>query len=118
MKYETWLEAFNTLDANEKVDIHNNWAYENNPDEVIYDFDDDFFNTFFEGKPLEAVRSCFFGDIKNWGDEFIRFNGYGNLESISQYCVQDYMDEEELFNYPECWESYIDDDGEEDEEEF
>jgi hypothetical protein len=51
----------------------------------VYDFDDDFFSMFFEGKPVEAARATFFGNIQNWMDEYIRFNGYGNLESLSSY---------------------------------
>ncbi len=52
---------------------------------AAYDFDDDFFDTYFEGKPMEAVRATFFGNVQNWSDEYIRFNGYGNLESLSDY---------------------------------
>lgn len=54
----------------------------------VYDFDDDFFDTYFEGKPEEAARATFFGNIENWMDEYIRFNGYGNLESLSDYQYQ------------------------------
>jgi hypothetical protein len=52
---------------------------------AVYDFDDDFFDTYFEGKPEEAARATFFGKIQNWMDDYIRFNGYGNLESLSEY---------------------------------
>lgn len=54
----------------------------------VYEFDDEFFNTFFEGKPLEAARATYFGSIDNWNDEYIRFNGYGNLESLSDYAYE------------------------------
>lgn len=53
-----------------------------------YEFDEDFFDTFFAGKVIEAVRATFFGDIQNWSDEYIRFNGYGNLESLSEYAYE------------------------------
>lgn len=46
--------------------------------------DEYFFNTFFEGKPMEAVRAAFYGDY-NPDDEYVHFNGYGNLESLSEY---------------------------------
>ena len=39
-------------------------------------------------KPSEIIRSLFFGDIDegvNWINARIRFNGYGNLEIISEY---------------------------------
>lgn len=51
----------------------------------VHEFDDDFFNTYFEGKPEEAARATHFGEIESWTDEYIRFNGYGNLESLSDY---------------------------------
>lgn len=43
-------------------------------------FDDDFFDTFFYRKPMEAALAVHFGNI-NWSDEWIRFNSYGNLIS-------------------------------------
>lgn len=50
----------------------------------VQPFDKDFFDNYFSDK-MEVARATFFGDIKNWMDEYIRFNGYGNLESLSQY---------------------------------
>lgn len=49
----------------------------------IYTFDDEFFNTMFSC-PAEAVRAAFFGNIQNWRDEYIYFDGYGNLQSITE----------------------------------
>lgn len=54
-------------------------------DYEIHDFDEDFFSTYFEGRPEEAARATFFGNIQNWMDAYIRFDGYGNLESLSSY---------------------------------
>ncbi len=51
----------------------------------VHEFDDEFFDTYFEGNPTEAVRATFFGEIKNWNDEYIRFNGYGNLETLNEW---------------------------------
>ena len=44
-------------------------------------FDDDFWETYFKDDPHEAARATYFGNIQNWNDEYIRFNGYGNLET-------------------------------------
>ena len=49
--------------------------------------DDDFFNTFFSNKPMEAVRSAYYGNY-NYCDEYVRFNGYGNLESFNQWQLE------------------------------
>lgn len=57
-----------------------------------YEFNDDFFNTWFDGNPLEASRATFFGEIQNWNDEYIRFNGYGSLESLTDYQYQEELE--------------------------
>lgn len=54
----------------------------------VRDFDDDFFSTYFDGNPEEAARATFFGDIQSWMDDYIRFNGYGNLESLNSYQLE------------------------------
>lgn len=62
----------------------------------IYDNDEGFFDLFFEGKPMEAVRATQYGNY-NYMDEYVRFNGYGNVESLDQWKVnkeiEDYIDE-------------------------
>ena len=45
--------------------------------------DEDFFNTYFEGRAMEAVRAAHYGDYE-FTDEYVRFNGYGNLETLSE----------------------------------
>lgn len=50
----------------------------------IHENDEEFFNVFFEGNPNEAVRASHYGDYR-YMDEYVRFNGYGNLESLSKY---------------------------------
>ena len=49
----------------------------------MYPFDEDFFQEAFTD-PDEAARATFFGDIKNWSDDYIGFNAYGNLVSMSE----------------------------------
>lgn len=51
----------------------------------VYEFDDEFFSMMFEGRPEEAARATFFGNIQNWMDDYIRINGHGNLESLNEY---------------------------------
>lgn len=62
----------------------------------VHENDEEFFNIFFEGKPMEAVRASFYGDYR-YMDEYVRFNGYGNLESLDEYAyereMKDYIDE-------------------------
>lgn len=47
-------------------------------------FDEEFFEIFFSS-PMEIARATYFGNISNWMDEYIRFNAYGNLESMSKW---------------------------------
>ena len=49
--------------------------------------DEEFFNTFFYNNPTEAVRSAYYGDY-NYCDDYVRFNGYGNLESFNDYDLE------------------------------
>lgn len=48
-------------------------------DVVIYENDEEFFNTFFNS-PMDAVRAAVYGEY-NFMDKYVTFNGYGNLKS-------------------------------------
>ena len=69
----------------------------------FWENDGEFFETYFESK-LDAVRATFYGDYKFY-DDYVRFNGYGNLESFSEYDmieeIKDSIDEivENLIEY-------------------
>lgn len=51
----------------------------------VYSFDEEFFELYFSGNVIDAVRATYFGNIQNWRDEYIRFNAYGNLESMNEW---------------------------------
>lgn len=51
---------------------------------AVYENDDEFFQIYFESKVMEAVRAVSYGDY-NYMDEYVRFNGYGNIESLTEY---------------------------------
>lgn len=53
----------------------------------FYENDEEFFSMMFEGKPMEAVRAAHYGEY-NYNDYYVRFNGYGNLESFSEYDLE------------------------------
>ena len=61
-----------------------------------YENDEEFFNMFFPNNPMEAVRSSYYGNY-NYCDKYVRFNGYGNLESFNDYDLEnkykDYIDD-------------------------
>ena len=72
----------------------------------VYNNDDEFFDMFFEGNPMEVARAIYYGDY-NYNDEYIKFNGYGNLESFSEYDYKELLEEnieeitENLIEYAE-----------------
>lgn len=114
---EQFKERFNDLSTCEKVSIYNNYQSEHgDPDDMLNSFDEYFFNMCFEGRPMEAARATYFGEI-DWNDEYIRFNVYGNLESVSSFSVNEIIEDEieEIFKHPDVWEDYIEEDEEEEE---
>ena len=61
----------------------------NSHDESLIDLeyyynDEEFFNIFFGINTMDAVRAVCFGDYR-YNDDYVRFDGYGNLESINKY---------------------------------
>lgn len=118
---EKFTEEFKNLTDREKITIYNEYCMEHgDSDKMLYDFDEEFFEMAFEGQePMEICRATFFGDIKSWSDEYIRFNAYGNLESLSEFDAveeaEDYI--EEIYDYEDVWEDYIESEEDEDEEE-
>lgn len=59
----------------------------------VHHNDEEFFNTFFDGRPAEAVRASYYGEY-NYMDDYVRFNGYGNLESLSEYDYEQELKDE------------------------
>lgn len=119
MNLETFKEKFDELSRNEKITIYREYLIESDRmDDEISDFDEYFFETFFQDNPYEAARATHFGNV-NWSDPYIRFNAYGNLETMNDYDVQseaeDYV--EEIYEYPSVWEKYITEDEEEEDDE-
>ena len=118
MKYEVFYEKFHELTASERIAIFNYYCYEHGDgDNAIHSFDEEFFETYFSD-PMEAARATFFGEIQSWGDDYIRFNGYGNLESLNEYDalkeIEDYI--VEIFEHEDTWDDYIEDEEDDDEE--
>lgn len=119
MKYEAFEEKFHELSMSERIAIFNEYCMEyGDPDNTIHYFDEEFFDAYFSD-PMEAARATFFGNIESWSDEYIKFNSYGNLESLSEYSaigeIDYYLDE--IFEHKDTWEDYIEDDDDEDSDE-
>lgn len=63
-------------------------------------------------KPISAAKMVYFGDIKNWRDDYFRLNDYETIESLTEYelngqlemcrveIIDEYIDNiDELSNY-------------------
>lgn len=129
---EIFKECWENCTSDTKVGIHNIYAREKCPDDEIFLNDEDFFNTYFEGKPFEAVRSAYFGHYE-YSHNYVWFNGYANLDSsdyiedmpiestetlaewfIENYDELDYI--QDMSDFCEACENGIDDDDEENED--
>lgn len=77
------VETIENLSDRELVALHNEWCYNNNnyDDEII---EMERFDEVMDGsEPSEIARSIFYGGGFNPNDDYFHFNGYGNLESLS-----------------------------------
>jgi hypothetical protein len=78
----------------------------NDPDNEIFVLDKEFFNMFFEGQAFNLVQRIIYGDV-NLNHEFIKFDGYGNLESLeypSDYLELSQNIAEAIFDNPSYFE--------------
>lgn len=90
---------FENLDDSEKISLWNEYCSENNFDDTIHNFDDEFFEIFLDGnKPMDIFRLGCFSKI-SWFDNYIKFNGYGNLESLNDYEAVNSIDESVLIDW-------------------
>lgn len=82
------ISLIKDMDTNDLIDLNNTYCRENNIDSEVFENDEEFFDMFFENKPFEVARACFYGDY-NFSHDYVQFNGYGNLESIKYFEVKD-----------------------------
>lgn len=92
MKLEQLCENMSVDMLRELVDECNGWNG-SLEDYHMYNFDEEFFEMFFNGNVIEAVRAVHFGNISNWCDEYIYFNAYGNLISMNSYEYGELLDD-------------------------
>jgi hypothetical protein len=80
---EDVMEYLESLGNSELVVIHNEYCDSiNDMDSIISSNDEDFFETFFSGEVMDALRATSYGEW-NFNDDYVMFNGYGNLESFN-----------------------------------
>jgi hypothetical protein len=97
------LNAINSATENELIDINNAYCQAcNMHDSEVFENDEEFFNLFYPnaGDGLKVAQAVFYGDY-NYSHDWVKFNGYGNLESISYFEIKD------LCEFPETMAEYI-----------
>ncbi len=95
---ERLQDLFNKMSTDELIYIHNEYCDAVNAcDDRIYLMDE--FDEIMSGvEPWEIARSVFFGSFNPTYDYF-KFNGYGNLQSIYEYEIKDYIDLDAIIDY-------------------
>ena len=116
MTLEKFKEEFENCSRSERIEMFLAYDGEYGNSEV-YSFDDDFFDVMFGGNPMEAARAASFGNL-NWSDEYIHLNVYGNLESLSDFDVDDMACDavEDIYEHEDIWKDYIEDEDEDEDE--
>jgi len=90
------------LSTDQLIELNNLYCQECNLKGEIYTNDEEFFEMFFSGAggAEKAVRAAFYGEYR-YMDNYVKFNGYGNLESF------DYFEVDDLVDFPSTMAEYI-----------
>jgi hypothetical protein len=93
-------EIINNMTGSELIELNNRYCevFDYRDDE-IYNNDEEFFEIFFTDA-MQAVRAVSFGDYR-YHDDYVIFNGYGNLETFNQ------MNTDRLVDLVETMAEYI-----------
>lgn len=84
------------MDPHGVMVLHNEYCeYKLYTDDMIWHNDAFTINECFFNNSFGALKSMFYGGY-NPNDEFFKFDHYGNLESIDQYEIFDYIDIKEI----------------------
>lgn len=89
-------EYFENLEISELISYHNTYCSENNyPDNQIFDNDEEFFEIFFDNKVMSVLSCIQYGDY-DLNNTYVKFNGYGNLESFDDNDLDYHIDIDSL----------------------
>lgn len=92
---ELFKDSFGALTTRNKVYVHSEFVRGTNRyDDDIFFNDEEFFEENF-GKTMDAVRAVSYGKYK-YTDEYIWFDGYGNLETGTYENELPLSDEDEM----------------------
>ena len=87
-KREEILEGIRNLSFEELLNLAQDIESYNGALEGWRINDKEFFDCYFDGDTLGAVRAVCYGTY-NYSDDYVKFNAYGNLESGNQWDVRE-----------------------------
>jgi hypothetical protein len=83
------IDIINAMDQSDLIQLNNEYCEAVNAmDSLIFTNDQDFLETFFSNNLDGLARSIFYGDY-NYSHDYIRFDGYGNLETFNWFETKD-----------------------------
>lgn len=83
------IDTINEMTEGELVELNNDYCRSASyHDDEVHDNDEQFFENYFSGNIMEVVRAISYGSY-NYTHTYVKFNGYGNLESFSYFRVED-----------------------------
>lgn len=111
MDINKFEEKWNDCSVEDKLAMFREFCNQTCCDDEIYEFDEEFFDMFFTNK-MDLVMAICHGNIQSCSDEYIKFDGYGNLESLTKYDAEEVADMywKQIYKYERIWSDYIEDD--------
>jgi len=108
MTEKRFTELWNDCSREDKIRMFKDYCSNYGCDDEFFEFDEEFFDLCFANKPMEAARAVCFGDV-TWCDPYIKFDGYGNLESLDEYGAESLCDEYiyTIWEHEDIWRDYI-----------
>lgn len=86
------ISIIEEMEYSELIQLNNEYCESINAmDDQIYENDEDFLNTFFYNNADALARAISYGDYR-YQDNYVRFNGYGNLETFNHLCADDLIE--------------------------
>lgn len=77
---DLFCKAWEDMQIEDKIEVSNIYCRENNIDSEVFVNDEEFFEMFFDGNTMDAIRATQYGNY-SITDEYVWLNGHANLDS-------------------------------------
>ena len=111
-------QALKELIPVEKIELHNLMCSEGygDPDDQIFENDEEFFNMFYSNDVFNAVQRAVYGEYNPMHD-YVTLDGYANVQSIDKDRLDRFIDDDEIARFLDENEQYLEDNLELEDEE-